>query len=101
MKYQYQIDETGCGPACLVMTASYYKLYISIGHARELCKADRMGTNLGGLAEAAQKLYMNAKPMRGEVADKTELSAIGAKIFVNIMLTGFVASLEIIYRKNS
>jgi ATP-binding cassette subfamily B protein len=71
MKYQHQIDETDCGPACLVMAASRYKLYISIGYARELCKTDRLGTNLGGLAEAAQKLCMDAKAMHGEVADKT------------------------------
>ncbi|MDR2601809.1 MAG: hypothetical protein LBC53_05080 [Spirochaetaceae bacterium] len=33
-------------------------LYITIGRARELCKTDRMETNLGGLAEAAQKLRL-------------------------------------------
>jgi hypothetical protein len=71
MKYQHQIDETDCGPACLVMAASHYKLYISIGYARRLCKTDRLGTNLGGLAVAAQKLCMDAKAMHGEVSDKT------------------------------
>jgi len=29
MRYQRQLDESDCGPACLTMVASFYKLYYS------------------------------------------------------------------------
>ncbi|MDR2782691.1 MAG: hypothetical protein LBB48_02415 [Treponema sp.] len=46
MKYRPQIDETDCGPACIVMVASHYRLYVTVGRVRELCKTDCIGTHL-------------------------------------------------------
>jgi ATP-binding cassette subfamily B protein len=71
MKYQQQIDKTDCGPACIVMVASHYKSYVSIGGVRELCKTDYIGTNFAGMARAAESLGFNAKPVRGAVQDVT------------------------------
>ncbi|GMO28018.1 MAG: hypothetical protein Ta2B_08610 [Termitinemataceae bacterium] len=71
MKYQYQLDETDCGPACLVMVASHYNLFVSIGKVREFAKTDTIGTNMAGLVSAAQKLNLNANPMRGLVDNST------------------------------
>jgi ATP-binding cassette subfamily B protein len=69
MRYQQQIDETDCGPACIVMVASYYNHFISIGKARDLCKTDYIGTNLAGMLHAAGKLGFTANAMRGELID--------------------------------
>jgi ATP-binding cassette subfamily B protein len=71
MKYQQQIDKTDCGPACIVMIASHYMSYISIGRVRELCKTDYIGTNLAGMVRAAESLGFSAKPVRGTVQDAT------------------------------
>jgi len=54
MKYQHQIDQTDCGPACIAMVASHYKLYISRGKIRELCKTDFIGTNLAGIGASGR-----------------------------------------------
>ncbi|MDR1352490.1 MAG: peptidase domain-containing ABC transporter [Treponema sp.] len=71
MKYQQQIDETDCGPACIVMAASRYSAYITPGRARDLCKTDFMGTNLAGMVRAAKQLGFQASAMRGTVSDAT------------------------------
>jgi len=67
MKYQQQIDETDCGPACIAMVASYYKLHVSLGRIRELSRTDIIGTNLAGMVNALEKLGFSANAMRGEV----------------------------------
>ncbi len=71
MKYQHQIDETDCGPACIAMIASHYHSFVSLGKARELCKTDFIGTNLSGMIYAAKKLGFTASAMRGVVQDST------------------------------
>jgi ATP-binding cassette subfamily B protein len=70
------------------MVASRYKSYISIGRARELCKSDRAGTTIGSLAQAAQKMGLVAKPMRGEITDAT---------FNNKFVFPFIAHIRIPY----
>jgi ABC-type bacteriocin/lantibiotic exporter with double-glycine peptidase domain len=71
MKYRQQIDENDCGPACIVMVASHYRLYVTIGRVRELCKTDYIGTNLSGMVYAAEKPGFTATPMRGAVQNTT------------------------------
>ncbi|MCL2411597.1 MAG: cysteine peptidase family C39 domain-containing protein, partial [Treponema sp.] len=71
MKYQQQIDETDCGPACIAMVASHYNLHVSTGRIRELSKTDFIGTNLAGMVHALEKLGFTANAMRGEVQDNT------------------------------
>jgi ATP-binding cassette subfamily B protein len=88
MNYHQQLGVNDCGPACLAMVASHYKRYISIGETRKLCKTDAMGTNLAGLAVAAEKLGFDAKAFKGEAADRT----LDAK-----MLFPFIAHIKIEY----
>lgn len=89
MKYQCQIDETDCGPACIVMAASYYNLHITIGKAREFCKTDFNGTNLAGLVNAGEKLGFSVSAMRGPVQEST----LNQKI-----LFPFIAHVKIPYK---
>jgi ATP-binding cassette subfamily B protein len=70
------------------MAASHYGSYINIGEARKLCKTDYMGTNLAGLAAAAEKLGFDAKALKGERAEKT----LDEK-----MLFPFIAHIKITY----
>ncbi|MCL2191991.1 MAG: cysteine peptidase family C39 domain-containing protein, partial [Treponema sp.] len=71
MRYQQQIDENDCGPACITMVASHYGSHISIGRVRELSKTDFIGTSLAGMVRALEKLGFSANAMRGEVRDDT------------------------------
>jgi len=91
MKYQHQIDETDCGPACIAMVASHYDLYTTIGKVRTLCKTDYIGTNLAGLVTAAEKLGFTANAMRGAVQDST----LNQKIILP-----FIAHVRIPYENN-
>jgi ATP-binding cassette subfamily B protein len=91
MKYQCQIDETDCGPACIVMVASHYHLYITIGKVRELSKTDYIGTNLMGMVYAAEKLGFTATPMNGPTQNNT--------LDENFIFP-FIAHVRIKYEKN-
>jgi len=71
MRYQQQLSEADCGPACIVMAASHYDAHFTIGRAREFCKTDSNGTNLAGMTRALQSLGFTANAMRGEVKNET------------------------------
>ncbi len=58
---RFQHDHNDCGPAVLATIAKYYKLDLSLGRVRELCKTDAMGTNLFGLMKGAETLGFAAK----------------------------------------
>ena len=90
MKYQQQADLNDCGPACLVMIASHYRSFISIGMARRLCKTDAMGTNFTGLVAGACELGFKASALQGEVSD----ASLNAKL-----LFPFIAHIKISFSR--
>src|SRR2546425_4939981 len=59
-----QHDATDCGPAVLAMAAAHHGRRVSIAKLRELAGTDRQGTNLAGLATAAEQVGFQAKPVR-------------------------------------
>ncbi len=61
-----QHDITDCGAACLASITSHYKLEIPIARIRQFAGTDKKGTNVLGLIEAAQKLGLEAKGVRGD-----------------------------------
>ncbi|MCB9283296.1 MAG: peptidase domain-containing ABC transporter [Lewinellaceae bacterium] len=58
-----QHDATDCGPAVLRMVAGYYGLSPAMPYLRELAGADREGTSLEDLANAARQLGFEALPV--------------------------------------
>jgi ABC-type bacteriocin transporter len=60
-----QHDLTDCGAACLASIAAYYGLKMPIARIRQYASTDQQGTNLLGLVEAAKKLKMTAKCIKG------------------------------------
>jgi len=60
-----QRDITDCGAACLASVAAYYQMHVSIGRVRQYAGTDKRGTNILGLIEAAEKLGLEAKGVRG------------------------------------
>jgi ATP-binding cassette subfamily B protein len=52
----YQLDTMDCGPSCLEMIARYHGRKVSKQFVRSLCRQDRQGTSLAGIARAAEAL---------------------------------------------
>ncbi len=60
-----QHDETDCGAACLACIAAYYGLHMPLARIREYASTGRSGTNVLGLTEAAEKMGLVAKGVKG------------------------------------
>src|SRR6266850_7415909 len=74
----HQHDATDCGPAVLAMAAAHYGKRVSIAKLRELAGTDRQGTNLVGLATAAEQVGFQATAVRAtrEALEQVPLPAI-------------------------
>ena len=62
-----QHDDADCGAACLASISSFYKLRIPLSKIRQYASTDRMGTNIMGLVDAANKLNFDAKGVKGNI----------------------------------
>lgn len=73
-----QRDNTDCGAACLASVAAYYRLKLPVAHIRQYASTDKKGTSLLGLIQAAEKIGMAAKGVKGpfESLEKVPLPAI-------------------------
>ena len=68
MKKDIQIrqhDITDCGAACLASVAAHYGLKFPISRIRQYAFTDQKGTNALGIIEAAQKIGLEAKGVKG------------------------------------
>src|SRR6056297_1598982 len=61
-----QHDITDCGAACLASVAAHFGLEMPISKIRQYASTDKKGTNILGLMEAAEKLGLSAKGVKGE-----------------------------------
>ena len=60
-----QHDITDCGAACLASILSHYGLKFPISRIRQYASTDQKGTNVLGVIEAAEKLGLTAKGVKG------------------------------------
>lgn len=60
-----QHDYTDCGAACLASVAAHFGLEVPISRIRQYASTDKSGTNILGMIEAAEKLQMAAKGVKG------------------------------------
>ena len=60
-----QHDITDCGAACLASIAAHYGLNFPIARIRQYAFTDKKGTNVLGMIEAARKLGLEAKGVKG------------------------------------
>jgi ATP-binding cassette subfamily B protein len=60
-----QADGSDCGAAALATVARHYGLEFGLQTMRELAGTDRVGTNLLGLVNAAEKIGFSAKAVKG------------------------------------
>ncbi|MRS02189.1 peptidase C39, partial [bacterium] len=61
-----QRDITDCGAACLASVASFYKVSMPLSRIRQYACTDKKGTNILGLIEAAERIGLTAKGVRGD-----------------------------------
>ena len=67
-----QHDECDCGAACLCMIAGHYGRKMPISTCRELTKTDRVGTNLYGIVDGAEKIGLQASGLSGSPEELLE-----------------------------
>ena len=73
-----QNDQSDCGPACLAAISLHYGRAVRLEQMRELAGTDRIGTNLVGMLQAAERMGFMAKAVKGnyDVLPKAPLPAI-------------------------
>ena len=73
-----QNDGSDCGAAALATVSLHHRMPVGLERVRDLAGTDRVGTNLWGLAEAAEKLGFSTKAVKGsfEALQKVSLPAI-------------------------
>src|SRR3954469_8537535 len=60
-------DQSDCGPACLAAISLHYGRPVRLQQMRDLAGTDRVGTNLVGMLQAAERLGFMAKAVKGTV----------------------------------
>src|SRR5579871_5232664 len=60
-----QNDQSDCGPACLAAISMHYGRPVRLQQMRELAGTDRIGTNLVGMVQAAERLGFMVKAVKG------------------------------------
>jgi ABC-type bacteriocin/lantibiotic exporter with double-glycine peptidase domain len=60
-----QHDQADCGPACLVSVAACHGIRIPLSRVREMASTDTSGTNVLGIIEAAEKMGLTARGVKG------------------------------------
>ena len=73
-----QNDQSDCGPACLAAISLHYGRPVRLQQMRDLAGTDRIGTNLLGMVQAAERMGFMAKAVKGnfDVLPKAPLPAI-------------------------
>ena len=92
-----QHDSTDCGAACLASIAAYFGLMFPIARIRQFAFTDKKGTNVLGMLEAANKLGMEAKGVKGpvECLQNIPLPAV-ALVVVNEKFRHFIVIYKVI-----
>ena len=60
-----QHDQADCGAACLVSVAAFHGMLLPLSRVREMASTDRAGTNVMGIIEAAEKMELTARGVKG------------------------------------
>ena len=73
-----QHDQSDCGAAALATIALHHRRPVGLEQMRDLAGTDRVGTNLLGLVQAAEKLGFSARAVKGpyEALPQVPLPAI-------------------------
>lgn len=89
-----QQDITDCGAACLASVAAYYQLLMPVARIRQLASTDQKGTNVLGLIEAAQKMGLQAKGVKGK---PESLAQIPKPAIAHVVVKGTLHHYVVVY----
>lgn len=92
-----QHDITDCGAACLASVCAYYGLKVPVAKIRLYAYTDQKGTNILGMVEAAQKLGLSAKGVKG-VYDA--LTMIPLPVIAHVVVKKVLHHFVVIYKVN-
>ncbi|CAM3448353.1 peptidase domain-containing ABC transporter [Flavobacterium chungbukense] len=86
-----QHDIKDCGAACLASIGNHYKVNLPIARIRQYAHTDKRGTNVLGIIEAAEKMGLTGKGVKGglDSLDKIPLPAI-AHVIIKEQLQHYV-----------
>jgi ATP-binding cassette, subfamily C, bacteriocin exporter len=90
-----QQDITDCGAACLASVAAHFGLQMPISRIRQYASTDKKGTNILGMIEAAEKLGLSAKGVRG---GKENLIQIPLPAIAHLEIKKVLHHFVVIYR---
>ena len=90
-----QQDITDCGAACLASVAGWYGLQFPIARIRQYASTDRVGTNVLGMIEAAEKLGLLAKGVRGS---KDAVKSIPLPAIAHLKLPNGLLHFVVLYK---
>ncbi|TVQ67785.1 MAG: peptidase domain-containing ABC transporter [Balneolaceae bacterium] len=91
-----QHDITDCGAACLASAAAHFGLELPISRIRQYASTDQKGTNILGMIEAAEKVGLSARGVRGEYEALYEIPRPAiAHVVVKEVLHHFVVIYEV------
>lgn len=90
-----QHDITDCGAACLASICAYYGLHFPLSRIRQYAFTDQKGTNILGLIEAANKLGLIAKGVRGKFE---ALQVVPKPVIAHIIVKEVLQHFVVIYK---
>jgi ABC-type bacteriocin transporter len=90
-----QHDITDCGAACLQSVAAYHGYRLPLSRLRQYASTDRKGTSVLGLVEAAGKMGLSAKGVRGPFES---LARIPLPAIAHVVVGGVLQHYVVIYR---
>lgn len=98
MRYTYirQHDTTDCAAACMAMVCLHYKKETTIARLRDMMGTDLKGTNLIGLAKAAETLGFTSQAVR--VDREGFLSAYTLPAIANIMTKEGLSHFVVVFK---
>src|SRR5690554_3783519 len=90
-----QHDFTDCGAACLASVAAHFGLEMPISKIRQYASTDKQGTNIIKMIEAAEKLDMAAKGVKGKYSS---LFKIPVPTIAHVVLDKVLHHFVVIYK---
>src|SRR5690606_20533372 len=90
-----QRDITDCGAAWLASVAAKYKLNLPVARIRQMAGTDKRGTNVLGIIEAAAKIGLTAKGVKGPFES---LNKIGLPVIAHIVVRNALHHYVVIYK---
>ncbi|MET0242607.1 MAG: peptidase domain-containing ABC transporter [Flavitalea sp.] len=92
-----QQDLSDCGAACIASVLAWYGLKYPIARIRQFASTDKQGTTILGIVEAAEKLSLSAKAIKGE---PDSLFEIPLPAIAHVVLPNGLHHYVVIYEAN-